>query len=80
MDDQPGLFDLSEQQMPATPPRSARVRARETFARAVVVDVVVRDAAALRAEALRALGRAVPISAADGDADVLEPEEEILTN
>jgi hypothetical protein len=82
MDDQPGLFDLPEQELPATPSRSARGRARETFARSVVVDVVVRDAAALRAEALRALGRPVPISAAEGDADadLLDPEEEILAS
>jgi hypothetical protein len=82
MDDQAGLFDRPEQELPATPSRSTWGRARERFARAVVVDLVVRDAAALRAEALRALGRAVPVSAAEGDADadLLDPEEEILTS
>jgi hypothetical protein len=44
--------------------------------------VVVRDAAALRAEALRALGRAVPTNAAEGDAeaDLLDPQEVIRTS
>jgi hypothetical protein len=47
-----------------------------------VVDVAVLDAAALRAEALRTLDRAITISeggAFDEDDDLLTPEEEIAT-
>jgi hypothetical protein len=82
MDHRPGLFDLPEQDPSPIPLRSARGRARETFARTVVADVTVWDAAALRARALRALERAIAIGDAvdDADADRLDPEEEIVTS
>jgi hypothetical protein len=82
MDDSPGLFDLPEQNPSPIPLRSARGRARETFARTVVADVIVCDAAALRAHALKALERAIAIGDVvdDADADLLDPEEEIVTS
>lgn len=83
MDDQPGLFDLAEPEQPAPPARTARGRARERFARRVVVDAVVVDAAVLRAEALRLLDQAITISEGaldDEDDDLLTPEEEIATS
>ena len=83
MDDAPGLFDLPEPERPAPPARTARGRARERFARRDVVDVVVVDAAALRAEALRTRDRTITISEGaafdDEDDDLLAPEEEIAT-
>jgi hypothetical protein len=82
VDDEPGVFDLPEPERPAPPAHTARGRARERFARRVVVDVAVLDAAALRAEALRTLDRAITISeggAFDEDDDLLTPEEEIAT-
>jgi len=84
VDDQPGLFDLPEPERPASPARTARGRARERFARRVVVDVVVVDPAVLRAEALRTLDRAITISENgvfdDEDDDLLTPEEEIAAS
>jgi hypothetical protein len=80
MDDRPGLFDLPAQDPSPIPLRSARGRARETFARTVVADVTVCNAAALRAHALEALERAIPIGDAVDDADLLDPEEEIVTS
>ncbi len=81
MDDQPGLFDLPEPERPASPARTARGRARERFARRVVVDAVVVDAAALRAGALHTLDHTITISEGgafdDEDDDFLTPEEEI---
>ena len=83
MDDQPGLFDLPEPERPASPARTARGRARERFARRVVVDAAVVDAAALRAGALRTLEHTITISEGgafdDEDDDLLTPEEEIAT-
>jgi hypothetical protein len=80
----PGLFDLPEPERPAPPARTARGRAREKFARRVVVDVVVVDAAALRTGALRTLDRVITISESgvfdDEDDDLLTPEEEIATS
>jgi hypothetical protein len=80
MDDRPGLFDLPAQDPSPIPLRSARGRARETFARTVVADVTVCNAAALRAHALEALERAIPIGDVVDDADLLDPEEEIVTS
>jgi hypothetical protein len=68
---------------PAPPARTARGRARERYARRVVVDVALLDPAALRAEALRTRDRAIRISEGgavdDEDDDLLAPEEEIAT-
>lgn len=72
-----------EPERPAPLVRTARGRAGERFARRVVVDAFVVDAAALRAEALRPLDRAISITeggAFDDDDDLLTPEEEIATS
>ena len=71
MDDQPGLFDLPEPERPASPARTARGRARERFARRVVVDAVVVDAAALRAGALHTLDHTITISEGGAGAAVM---------
>ena len=81
MDDEPGLFELPAPPRPAPPVRSGRGRARETYARRVVVDVRVIDAGALRTEALRIVGSGIEIGGydADDDEELLSPEEEIAT-
>jgi hypothetical protein len=80
--DEPGLFELPDPVRPARPARTARGRARERFARRVVVDVAVVDVAVLRAEALRILDQGITISegALDDDDDLLSPEEEITAS
>lgn len=79
MDDEPGLFDLPAPEKPEPPARTGRGRARETFARRVVVDVRVLDAGALRAQALRIVSGGIVIGEydADDDEELLSPEEEI---
>jgi hypothetical protein len=82
MSDQAGLFDLPDPVPPRPPTRSGRGRARETFARTVVADVLVHDAGELHAEASRALDNSVVIGeAADAeDDDLSDLREEISTS
>jgi len=76
----PRLVDLPEPERPASPAHTARERARERFARRVVVDAVVAVAAVLRASALQTLDHNVTISEGGAvDDDLLTSEEEIAT-
>lgn len=81
MPEQPGLFDAPSPPVPA-PARPGRGRARETYARTVVADVTVRDAAALREEALRVLDDdGIVIGESPGmREDPLDPREEAATS
>lgn len=84
MTDQPGLFDLPvSPPQPTVPRRTGRGRDRETFARHVVVDVVVADRRALREEALHRFDTAPTIDLGeydDGGEDLLDPREEIAAD
>jgi len=81
MQDQPGLFDLPDLQVVAAR-RAGSGRTRETYARTVIADVTIREAALLRAEALRLLDEGVTVIGEDFGApdDGPDPRDEVAAS